>query len=394
MILTLNAGSSSLKFALFPADAPPRPVAEGLFGRVGEPRGDLTATWPGEREQAGEFAGDHAAAFAKLRELLAERGLLAQITGVGHRVVHGGARFRAPVLLDAAAERAIDELAPLAPLHNPVNLACIRLARGVLPGAVPHVAVFDTAFHATLPEVAHRYAVPSAWYDALGVRKYGFHGTSHRYVSAEARRLLGEAGRRAGRLVTLHLGNGCSATAVRDGESVDTSMGMTPLAGLVMGTRSGDLDPGLADYLAARGIAVAEQTRVLNRESGLLGLAGDNDMRALLARRERGEAAAILAVELFAYRIRKTIGAYAAVLGGLDAVVFTAGIGENSAEVRKLVCRDLGWLGLELDPVDNVVRHEGRARFIGRAACAVLVVPTDEERALAQAVSATIVHAM
>ena len=306
---------------------------------------------------------------------------------MGHRVVHGGAQFREPVILDTAAEEAIARLEPLAPLHNPVNLACIRLAREVFASDVPHVAVFDTAFHATLPAVAYRYAVPTSWYEDLGVRKYGFHGTSHRYVSAEARRLLDREGRSARRLVTLHLGNGCSAAAVLDGRSVDTTMGMTPLAGLVMGTRSGDVDPGLADYLAARGIDVGEQTHILNKESGLYGLAGENDMRALLRRRDEGDPAAALAVEVFAYHVRKTIGAFAAVLGGLDAVVFTAGIGENSAEVRKLVCRDFAWLGLTLDVVDNVVAHEGRSRLIGRGACAVLVVPTDEERALAGAVA-------
>ena len=393
MILTLNAGSSSLKFALYEAGAGDAAIAEGLFGRLGSDAGELTASWPGSASSGEPFSGDHAAAFRRLRDLLAERSLLRAIRGVGHRVVHGGGRFREPAVLDAAAEEAIAALEPLAPLHNPVNLACVRLAREVFAADVPHVAVFDTAFHATLPEVAYRYAVPARWYEGLGVRKYGFHGTSHRYVSAEAARLLEREGRPASRMVTLHLGNGCSAAAVLEGRSVDTTMGMTPLAGLVMGTRSGDVDPGLADYLAALGIGVAEQTRILNEGSGLYGIAGENDMRALLRRRAEADAAASLAVEVFVYSIRKTIGAYAAVLGGLDAVVFTAGIGENAVEIRRLVCRDFDWLGLTLDPVDNVVAHDGRARLIGRGACAVLVVPTDEEGALARAVAEAIAYA-
>lgn len=365
MILTLNAGSSSLKYAVFPADAAEE-LAGGLFERLGE--GDAT----------------HASAFAELGETLGAEGLLAGIRAVGHRVVHGGEEFRAPVAVDDDVEAAIERLSSLAPLHNPVNLLGIRLARELLGAGVRHVAVFDTAFHATLPPRAYRYAVPTRWYEEFGVRKYGFHGTSHAYVSARAREVLAEAERPAGRIVTLHLGNGCSAAAVLDGRCVDTTMGLTPLAGLVMGTRAGDVDPGLAGYLAERGVDVAAQTRALNRESGLLGLAGDNDMRALLARRDAGDARAGLAVDVFVYRLRKTVGALAAALGGLDALVFTAGIGENASAVREEVCAGLGFLGVDLDRA-AAEAGGGDVTWLGGGGAAVLVVATDEERAIALA---------
>ena len=365
MILTLNAGSSSLKYALYAVDE----------------AGQLTAAGEGLRERIAP--GAHEAAFAEVVAELEARGALAGVRAVAHRVVHGGQRFRAPTRIDAAVEEAIEALAPLAPLHNPANLLGIRLARTALPG-VPHVAVFDTAFHATLPEVAYRYPVPAAWFRDLGVRKYGFHGTSHAYVSGAARRVLAEAGRAHRRLVTLHLGNGCSAAAVLDGACVDTTMGLTPLAGLMMGTRPGDLDPGLAPYLAARGVPLAEQDRQLNRESGLLAVAGANDMRELLRRRADGDEAARLAVEMFVYRLRKTVGAYAAVLGGLDALAFTAGIGENSDVIRAEVCAGLASFGVDLDPALNRRRGDG-ARVVSTGRVAVLVVPTDEERAMATA---------
>ena len=302
---------------------------------------------------------------------------------MAHRVVHGGRRFRAPVVIDAEVEAAIEAIAPLAPLHNPANLLGIRLARKALPQA-RHVAVFDTAFHATLPEHASRYPVPKHWVEELAVRKYGFHGTSHQYVSGVAQQVLAKAGRPSRRLVSLHLGNGCSATAVLDGRSIDTTMGLTPVAGLMMGTRSGDIDPGIAAYLEREGIPVAAQDRALNKESGLTAIAGQNDMRTLLARRAGGDEDARLAVAMFCYRITKAIGAYAAALGGLDALVFTAGIGENSDEIRAGVCAGLDFLGVGISAKRNEERSD-EPRVISTGAVAVLVVPTDEERAMAQA---------
>ena len=369
MILTLNAGSSSLKYAVF--DASGKRVLSGLHERL-----------DGSEAQAAALG----AVIAELRSL----DHLRDLTAVAHRVVHGGERFRAPTRITPAVEAAIAELAPLAPLHNPVNLAGIRAAQRVLAEAgqaeLPHVAVFDTAFHATLPEHAYRYPVPEAWYTEHGVRRYGFHGSSHAFVSAATRRVLAKAGRAHGRMVTLHLGNGCSATAIRDGVSIDTSMGLTPLAGLMMGTRPGDLDPGIAGYLARRGVGLDEQEQQLNRASGLRAIAGASDVRELLAEREAGSLPAKRALAMFAYRIRKQVGAYAAALGGLDALVFTAGIGENSAAVREEVCAGLGFLGVELDAQANQQRSDA-ARFISSGATAVLVLPTDEERYLAEAAS-------
>lgn len=388
MTLTLNAGSSSLKFALYDLAAGPgaQELAAGLFARIGEGAGTFTFTQGGEEVEEA-FVGDHAAAFRRVGEVLDERGLRAGVDAVGHRVVHGGEEFRAPTVVTPAVEAAIERLAPLAPLHNPANLTGIRLAREVFAQA-GHVAVFDTAFHATLPPVAYRYAVPQAWYREYGVRKYGFHGTSHAYVSAAARAHLG-ADRASEKLVSLHLGNGCSAAAVLDGVCVDTSMGLTPVAGLVMGTRSGDVDPGLAAFLAGRGLDVDAQNAALNKASGLLALGGDNDMRALLSLRDTGDAGARLAVDVFTYRLRKTVGAYAAALGGLDALVFTAGIGEHAAAVRAEVCAGLDFLGVTLDEQANAGRESG-IRDLGRGRVAVLVVPTNEELAIAEAARAVL----
>ena len=356
MILTLNAGSSSLKYGLFDLDRGEEPVVEGLVERVGE------------------GGSSHASSLASVMEELRGAGRLEGLRAVGHRVVHGGERFRAPTLITPEVETAIEALAPLAPLHNPANLAGICAARASLAATgqadLPHVAVFDTAFHATLPPEAYRYAVPEAWYTAFGVRKYGFHGTSHAYVSARARAVLAQAGQPNARIVTLHLGNGCSAAAVLDGVCVDTTMGLTPLAGLMMGTRSGDVDPGLGAYLTTRGIDASDYNRVLNKESGLLGVGGASDMRELLAAREAGSLAAKLALGMYVYRLRKTVGAYVAVLGGLDALVFTAGVGENARAIREEVVAGLGCFGVS--PTDD-----GPAR--------TLVIATNEELAIAHA---------
>ena len=355
-VLVVNAGSSSLKMKLLPGGESLQverlggpTTARASFALVEAPR--LT-----RHDEAFDFA---------LEVFRRELGEL-DLAVVGHRVVHGGTEFTAPTLITAEVEARIEALSPLAPLHNPGNLAALRAARRALP-EVPHVAVFDTAFHATLPERAYLY---------------GFHGTSHEYVSGRAAELLGRPLEEL-RLVTLHLGNGASATAVDRGRSVDTSMGFTPLEGLLMGTRSGDIDPGLLIHLLRGGMAVDELDRLLNRGAGLRGMSGiSNDMRDVRAAAASGEAKARAALEVFAYRVRKTIGAYAAAMGGLDAVVFTGGIGENDAAARADCLQGLGFLGLTLDPERNA-RGETRIGADG-AAVEVLVVRTDEEGLIAR----------
>ena len=301
---------------------------------------------------------------------------------MGHRVVHGGMRFSKPVRIDEQVESIVEELAALAPLHNPANLEGIRAARALLPD-VPQVAVFDTAFHAGMPARAFLFGLPAELYREQRIRRYGFHGTSHDYVTERAAELLGRP-RQALKLVSLHLGNGASAAAVDGGRSIDTSMGFTPLDGLLMGTRSGAVDPGVLLHLLRGGMALDELDDLLNRRSGLLGLSGvSNDMRDVRAAADRGDADARAAVEVFSYRIAKTIGAYAAAMGGLDGIVFTGGIGENDARVRAESVASLGFLGVRLDPARNAA-HGPRIGAEG-APVEVLVVPTDEERRIADA---------
>lgn len=369
-VLVLNCGSSSIKYQLIDPAGPTR-LAKGLVERIGEDDG----------------VADHAAALRRVvAELEGECGPLAELglAAVGHRIVHGGDRFAAPVLVDDDVERAIEELAPLAPLHNPPGLTALRLARRELP-AVPHVAVFDTAFHQSLPPVAYTYALDRALAERHGVRRYGFHGTSVSHVSRQAARLL-ERDPADTNLIVLHLGNGASATAVRGGRSVDTSMGLTPLEGLVMGTRTGDLDPGALIYLHREaGLSVDELDTQLNRHSGLLGLAGANDLREVHRRAKAGDEAAQLARELYCYRIRHYVGAYLAVLGRTHAIVFTAGVGENDSWVRSHSLGGLRHLGIEVDHVRNSFATS-RAQVISpdEADVAVLVVPTDEELEIAR----------
>jgi acetate kinase len=315
-------------------------------------------------------------------------GSVAEIHAVGHRVVHGGERFQRSVLIDEAVVRGIEDTIELAPLHNPANLRGIAAARDVLGAGLPQVAVFDTAFHHTLPEHAYLYAIPYQLYRRHRVRRYGFHGTSHRYVAHRWRQLTGRA-REETRIVTLHLGNGCSACAIRDGDSVDTSMGFTPLEGLVMGTRSGDLDPAVLDFVAGKeGLSLGEMEGLLNKQSGLLGISGlTNDMRELLAESaEHDDRRARLAIDLFCYRARKYIGAYLAAMGGAEAIVFTGGIGENAADIRARICDGLEWLGLTLDAGRNGECSGGREGRISAddARLAAWVIPTDEELLIAR----------
>jgi acetate kinase len=364
MILVLNAGSSSLKYRLFDGAAT---VASGLVDRIGEPGSDVP---------------DHAAA---LRRAADDVGLAARpLDAVGHRVVHGGTRFREPSIVDDDVLAAIRELIPLAPLHNPANLAGIEVARALRPD-VPHVAVFDTAFHATLPPAAFTYAIDPELAAAHGVRRYGFHGTSHRYVSRRTATLLGRPLADLHTIV-LHLGNGASAAAVAGGRSVETSMGLTPLEGLVMGTRSGDLDPAVVFHLARNaGLDLDAIEDALVHGGGLRGLCGDNDMRAVLARVEAGDPSATLALDVYCHRIRKYVGAYHAVLGRLDAITFTAGVGQHSAPVRARALAGLDALGIAVDPARNTVAsNDERVISPDGARVAVCVVPTDEERAIAE----------
>jgi acetate kinase len=359
MILVLNCGSSSIKYRLFDNDL--ETLDRGLIERVGEPGG------PASHEEA----------------LRATTGRLRldspRLRAVGHRLVHGGSRFVRPTLVTDEVLAGIEELTPLAPLHNPPNLAGIAVTRGLRP-EIPQVAVFDTAFHATLPEAAASYAVQPKLAESLSIRRYGFHGTSHAYVSRRTAELLGRPLAELNTIV-LHLGNGASACAVRGGRSVETSMGMTPLEGLVMGTRSGDLDPAVVLHLIrVGGLSPDEVDRALNRRAGLVGLCGDNDLRNILARRERGDEAAVLAFDVYCHRIRKYLGGYAAVLGRLDAVTFTGGVGENAAPVRAAVLDGLHLLGLSVEAGRNAAPSRA-ARVISPAGApvAVCVIPTDEE---------------
>jgi len=380
-VLIVNAGSSSLKFTLYESEGE-AVLASGLVERIGLADGNLTYSTGDHSEQRPvTVAGHHAALKLGFEALTSGRGAVlkdvGEIDAVGHRVVHGGESFARPSLLTERAKQSIRKRFPLAPLHNPPNLAGVEACEQLLPG-VPQVGVFDTAFHMSMPQQAFLYALPYELYEKSRIRRYGFHGTSHQYVWQEARAKLGEA--RTRRVITCHLGNGCSMAAILDGKSVDTSMGLTPLEGLVMGTRTGDIDPGVLFYLMrAEGLSGEEVDRLVNEESGLLGLAGlgTHDMRDILAAAERGEERPRLALAVYTYRIRKYIGAYAAALGGLDAVVFTAGVGENSGLIRQMVCEGLGFLGLELDPEAN--ERNDTVITTPDSPVAVLVIPTDEE---------------
>jgi acetate kinase len=393
-VLVINAGSSSLKYSLVDAKSGDA-AATGLVERIGEANSLHVHHGPDGEFRDEQAVPSHEAALRAAVEAFETQGPAlgdANIVAVGHRVVHGGAQFGAPALVDDALIAAVTELVPLAPLHNPANLEGIEVARRLLPD-LPHVAVFDTAFHQTLPSYAYTYAVPREWPAKHGIRRYGFHGTSHSFVSEQAARLLerdpGEVN-----LIVLHLGNGCSATAVRRGKSVDTSMGMTPLEGLVMGTRSGDVDPAIHGHLARVAGQSAEDTdRALNSQSGLKGLAGDNDFREVSRRRAAGDEHAQLAFDVYTYRIKKYIGAYYAVLGAVDAIVFTAGVGQHSAEVRAAALHGLEGLGIQLDADRNAAPPPaGGAVSTDDSPVAVLVIPTNEEWEIARE-ALTVIHA-
>lgn len=386
-ILVVNAGSSSIKYQLIEVGSERR-IARGLIERIGEAAGRVRH-WSGAGgDELAEVDGriaDHTAGFAAMVEAFERAGQpieTAGIVAVGHRVVQGGADFTAPTLINDAVERRILELAELAPLHNPGHYSAIRAARTVFPD-VPHVAVFDTTFHQTMPPEAYTYAIDPAVAAEYGVRRYGFHGISHQVVSRRAAALLGRSVAELKQIV-LHLGNGASATAVDRGRSIDTSMGLTPLEGLVMGSRSGDIDPGALLHLLRAGLSVTELDELLNARSGLLGLSGHKDMRDVRAAVEAGEPQATLALEVYAHRIRHYLGAYLLEVGGADTIVFTAGVGENYPQLRAMVCAGLDWFGIELDPAANEAAV-GVARVISAPSSrvTVLVVPTDEEAEIA-----------
>jgi acetate kinase len=385
-VLVINAGSSSLKYSLVDGGSG-ESLAGGVVERIGEAKGSLKHTGPnGETEKKKEVA-THEDALRAVLDLFASEGPSLddiELAAVGHRVVHGGQRFADPVLIDDELIKKVGDLVPLAPLHNPANLEGMEVALRLFP-ELPQVAVFDTAFHQTLPDYAYTYAVPQSWRDEHRVRRYGFHGTSHAFVSRAAAALLGREPDEVN-LIVLHLGNGASATAVRAGRSVDTSMGMTPLEGLVMGTRSGDIDPALHAHLHRQvGWSLDEIDNVLNRESGLKGLAGQNDFRELEQMVDAGDARARLAFEVYCYRIRKYVGGYYAALGTLDGIVFTAGVGQHSHRMRARVLDGLEALGIRLDPSRNEAdSKEARVVSAEDSPVAVLVVPTNEEWEIAR----------
>ncbi|MQS07576.1 acetate kinase [Streptomyces alkaliphilus] len=389
-VLVLNSGSSSVKYQLVDPTDRSRPAA-GIVERIGERGSRLRhTTADGARRTREEPMPDHRAALKAMAAELAADGLGFDSPGlvaVGHRVVHGGRRFTEPTLVTPEVEAEIERLVPLAPLHNPANLTGIRTARTLNPN-LPQVAVFDTAFHTTIPEAAARYAIDTGVADAHRIRRYGFHGTSHAHVSRACARLLGRDPSEVN-VIVLHLGNGASASAVAGGRCVETSMGLTPLEGLVMGTRSGDVDPAVIFHLSrVAGMSVDAIDDLLNRRSGLIGLCGDNDMREIRRRIDEGGEdgeRARLAFEVYVHRLRKYVGAYTAVLGRVDAIAFTAGVGENSAEVRAAVVAGMEeGLGPVVDPERNARREDG-PRIISPeyARVAVAVVPTDEELEIA-----------
>ena len=388
-LLVINSGSSSVKYQLFDT-VRPQALASGLLERIGEDESRHQLQWWDEhgQQQIRERTCttiDHHQALQQVVAQLSESGLLSSVDdleAIGHRVVHGGERFSQPVLIDPAVIGAIREMIPLAPLHNPANLEGIEVMQRLCPG-VPQVAVFDTAFHQGMPEHAFRYPLPDALYRNHRVRRYGFHGTSHHYVAKQAAVHLEQPLEQLN-LITLHLGNGCSVAAIQGGRCIDTSMGLTPLEGLMMGTRSGDIDPALHFYLLREtGMDPQAIERMLNRESGLKGVCGSSDMREVAERAGRGESDAVLARAMFSYRIKKYIGAYLAALGSVDAIVFTGGIGEHDAELREQVCRGLEGLGIRLadtasrgtDGIGTLQHQDSPVKL--------LVIPTNEELEIA-----------
>lgn len=398
-VLVLNCGSATLKFQVIATDATAiqnntdRRLARGVIERIGG-EAILTLDGPaGVEKKSATIRDIRAAVDHVIRWIVSPDSGIPEIESVadlhaaGHRVVHGGEQFKQSALLTPDVIRGIEDMIDLAPLHNPSNVAGVRAVQTLLGTALPQVAVFDTSFHQTLPAHAYLYAIPYQFYRRHRIRRYGFHGTSHRYVAYRYRLMRGLE-RPQVNIITLHLGNGCSACAIKNGESLDTSMGLTPLEGLAMGTRSGDLDPAVLDVLAGKeGLDLHGMETLLNKQSGLLGLSGlTHDMRELLAEvRENSDRRAALAIQVFCYRARKYLGAYLAAMGGADAIVFTGGIGENSPSIRAQICEGLEWMGLRLDEARNqeLKGREGAIHADG-SRLEAYVVPTDEELLIAR----------
>jgi acetate kinase len=385
-VIAINAGSSSLKFQLF--EMPSETVlTKGLVERIGIKDSVFSITVNGEKQTEVADLADHAVAVKILLSKLTDLGIidsLDEIEGIGHRVVHGGEIFSDSTLITDETLKQMEELSELAPLHNPANIVGIKAFREVLPNVVS-VAVFDTAFHQTMPEKSFLYSLPYEYYEKFGIRKYGFHGTSHKYVSERAAEILGRPIEHL-RLISCHLGNGASIAAIEGGKSIDTSMGFTPLAGVAMGTRSGNIDPALIPYIMEKtDKSVDEVLDVLNKKSGILGISGiSSDLRDNIQAEKEGDERAKLALDVFASRIHKYIGSYAARMSGVDAIIFTAGIGENSSEIRERVLKGLEFMGVYWDPSLNKVRGEETYISYPHSPVKVLVIPTNEEVMIAR----------
>lgn len=389
-ILVINAGSSSIKYQLIDMNTE-LPLSGGLVERIGLKVGVIkhkTFTNGEEKKTIEEFPiPDHGVGLKRVAELLMDEkvGVISdpsEIKAVGHRLVHGGETFTDTVEITEEVKAKVKELFPLAPLHNPANLIGVEVAEKVFPNA-KQVGVFDTAFHQTLPEKAFRYALPEKFYREMGIRKYGFHGTSHKFISEKAIEYLGN---KDAKIITIHLGNGASMAAIKGGVCVDTTMGMGPLCGLIMGTRSGDIDPAIIFYLAQqKGYSVEEISNLLNKESGMKGLTGLTDMRDVEKRQREGGADAILALEMYSYRVKQFVGSYAAAMNGVDAIVFTAGIGENDTSIRKMVCEDMEYLGITWDEERDLNRNDDLTEINRQGAqTKVLIIPTNEELEIAK----------
>lgn len=390
-ILVINCGSSSLKFQLINAENE-KLIAKGLCERIGIDGSKISYTPDGgEKEEREVPMGNHTDAIRLVLEALTNEKTgvvksLAEIGAVGHRIVHGGEKFAKSTVIDSEVLAAIEECNDLAPLHNPANLIGINACKELMPDT-PMVAVFDTAFHQTMPDKAYMYGLPYEYYEKYKIRRYGFHGTSHSYVSKRAAEVLGKKYEDL-KIIVCHLGNGASISAVMNGKCVDTSMGLTPLEGLIMGTRSGDIDPAIIEFIAHKeGKSIDEIMSVLNKKSGVLGLSDNlsSDFRDLEAGYHDGSARAINTMETFAYRVAKYIGAYTAAMNGVDVICFTAGVGENSAFIRSMICNNyLGYLGVKLDEEANKKRGEDIAISTADSSTTVMVIPTNEELAIAR----------
>lgn len=395
-ILVINCGSSSLKFQLIDSETE-AVIAKGLCERIGMDGSQLIYTPAGgEKQVTVSPMEDHKKAVSLVIGALTDEktgvlSSLSEIDAVGHRLVHGGEKFASSTLINEEVIAAITECNDLAPLHNPANLIGIRACQELMPG-VPQAGVFDTAFHQTMPEEAYLYGIPYEYYEKYRIRRYGFHGTSHSYVSKRAAEMLGKAYEDA-KVIVCHLGNGASVSAVKNGKCVDTSMGLTPLEGLMMGTRSGDIDPAIIEFLAHKeGMSIDDIMSILNKKSGMYGLSGylSSDSRDLHAACEEGKPEGIRTVKTYCYRVAKYIGAYTAAMNGVDAICFTAGIGENSPETREAVCEYLGYLGISIDKEQNKKRGEDVVISTADSKVKVMVIPTNEELAIARETAALV----